>query len=86
MIETSQPTPGLLEVLKDFFETREGSGVVEEIGDSDLIDAGWVDSLDLVELATLVSEATGKAVDLTKEDDFNAMRSIQGILQFASPR
>ena len=81
-----QPNSGLLEVLKDFFETREGPGVLEEIGDSDLVDSGWVDSLDLVELATLVSESSGKAVDLTIEDDFNAMRSIQGILDFASSR
>ncbi len=84
MNEDIQANPKLLAELKIFFEAREGSGSLDEIGDSDLIDEGWVDSLDLVELASLVSEAAGKAVDLTREDHFSAMRSIPGILGFSS--
>lgn len=84
MNDSMQTNPEILLVLKQFFEAREGQGALEEIGDTDLIDSGWLDSLDLVELATLVSESAGRAVDLTKEAHFNSMRSIRGIVEFSS--
>lgn len=80
---TYQPTnSSVLEGLRVFFEAREGLGALDEIGDGDLIEQGWVDSLDLVELAGVIGGLTRKEVDLTREDHFLAIRTIRGILEF----
>lgn len=86
MEERSRAEKLFAEVIQNYFESREGPGAIEEIGSSDLIDAGWLDSLDLVEIATIVSEFSGNPVDLTDSHHFEAMRTIQGIINFSVDR
>lgn len=68
--------------LENFFEKREGPGSYQKLREVDLLDEGIVDSLDMVELATIVSAETGVTVDLSDRSQFQALRSIDGILTF----
>lgn len=68
--------------IEQFIEDREGEGALDRIGSADLLEAGWIDSLDLVEMATIVSENSAIVVDLSNEEHFAAMRSIPKLLKF----
>lgn len=47
-------------ILAKFFVEREGEGVLVEIRNIDLIEAGIIDSLDLVSLAVFIEQEFGK--------------------------
>jgi acyl carrier protein len=68
--------------LENFFEKREGAGSYQKLREVDLLDEGLLDSLDMVELATIVSTQTGVTVDLSERSHFQALRSIDSILTF----
>lgn len=68
-------------VILAFFSDREGVSSLNEIRDVDLMDEGLLDSLDIVELASLLGMARGNPVDLSKKEDFDAMRTVRTILE-----
>mgnify|MGYP006156689587 CR=1 FL=1 len=51
--------------LLEFFVEREGKGIIDEIKTIDLVDAGILDSLDMVNLAEFIEQEFGKKIDLT---------------------
>lgn len=69
-------------VIKNFIEQREGVGTFDELRTVDLLDSGIIDSLDVVELSTIISTHCKHPVDLSDPIQFEAFRSIDGILNF----
>jgi acyl carrier protein len=72
----------LRRAVEAFLIEREGPDALARIGADDLLNSGWLDSLDLVELAQVVSEAGRVQVDLSNESHFTALRSIPSLLDF----
>jgi acyl carrier protein len=66
--------------LEDFFVKREGVEVLEYYRTVDYVDAGYLDSLDILELATLLELKFNLKIDFSNTQQFEAMRSFSGII------
>lgn len=69
--------------LTEFFVEREGAGAMEHIRDTDLVDAGILDSLDFVSLAVFIETRLGRKLDLSDAATFAAMRRYDTLLELA---
>lgn len=67
--------------LARFFMEREGEGILEEIRDIDFIDAGILDSLDIVTLAVFIEKNFGKKLDLANPATFDAARRFGSLVE-----
>jgi acyl carrier protein len=67
--------------LAKFFIEREGSGVLAELKDIDLIELGYLDSLDLVALAVFIEREFKKKIDLSQPDIFEKTRTFNSIYE-----
>ena len=65
--------------LARFFVEREGEGVLEEIRDIDFLEAGIIDSLDLVSLAVFIEQEFNKKIDLTDSATMLAVRRFDSL-------
>ena len=70
----------------DYFIKREGESIVKTIDDLDLIDAGLLDSLDLIELSEIILENTGVQLDLNQESTFLAMRKLSTLIDLINKK
>ena len=71
-----------------FFIEREGEGIMDSIRDVDLIDAGILDSLDLVSLATMIDRRFGVKLDIGDPAVLASMRrydDLVGMTQTGTP-
>ena len=66
--------------LAKFFVEREGEGVLEEIRDIDFLEAGIMDSLDLVGLAVFIEQEFGQKIDLTNPETMLALRRFDSMI------
>lgn len=66
--------------LCQFFVEREGEGILEELRDMDFVEAGILDSLDMVSLAVFIERSFGKKLDLTDERTFAAARRFDSLM------
>ena len=64
----------------EYFIKREGESIIKTIYDLDLIDAGLLDSLDLIEISEIILENTGVQIDLNQESTFLAMRRFSTLI------
>ena len=74
--------------ISQFFIEREGEGVMDSIRDVDLIDAGILDSLDLVSLATMIDSRFGVKLDIGDPAVLASMRrydDLVGMAQTGTP-
>ena len=62
------------QAVREFFVQREGEGVMDQVRDIDLVDAGILDSLDFVDLSSFIEQKTGRKLDLSDPATFEAMR------------
>jgi acyl carrier protein len=69
------------EKMAKFFVDREGEGIMEEIWELDFMEAGIMDSLDLVSLAVHIEREFGVKVDLTDSETLKAFRRFSSLLQ-----
>ena len=70
--------------LAQFFIEREGEGILEEIREIDFIEAGIIDSLDLVSLAVFIEQKFDKKIDLASPETFSAARSFDSLMELIS--
>lgn len=66
--------------MAKFFIEREGTRILEEIRDIDFVEAGIVDSLDLVSLAVFIEKEFGQKIDLTAPETMLALRRFDSLL------
>ena len=66
--------------LAKFFVEREGEGILEEIRSFDFIEAGIIDSLDLVSLAVFIEKNFNKKIDLANPETLNAARRFDSLI------
>jgi len=66
--------------LLDYFVGREGEQILDGIFEVDLVHAGLLDSLDILELAILIENNTGIKIDLSVVEVFDSMRSLNSII------
>lgn len=64
-----------------FFVEREGVGILEEIRDIDFLEAGIIDSLDLVAMAVFIENEFGKKIDLTDPATLASLRRFNPLLK-----
>lgn len=76
--------PPLHRFILDFFVRREGEDVLEHLFDVDLIESGLLDSLDVLELTSIIEEELQIKIDLTSESVFQKMRSLNGIIEICN--
>lgn len=67
-------------ILAKFFVEREGEGVLVEIRNIDLIEAGIIDSLDLVSLAVFIEQEFGKKIDQMNPATMLAVRRFDSLV------
>ncbi len=67
--------------LAQFFIEREGNGILDEIREMDFIEAGIIDSLDLVSLAVFIEQNFHKKIDLASPGTFNAARRFDSLME-----
>lgn len=70
--------------LAQFFVEREGAGILEEIREIDFIEAGIIDSLDLVSLAVYIEQTFQKKIDLTNPATFVAARHFDTLVKLVT--
>lgn len=68
------------EKLTKFFVEREGEGILEDIRDIDFLDAGIIDSLDMVSLAVFIEQKFDKKIDLTDPETFVSVRKFDSLM------
>ena len=66
--------------LAQFFIKREGEGILKEIRDMDFIEAGILDSLDMVTMAVFIERSFGKKLDLTDAATFDLSRRFDSLM------
>jgi len=66
--------------LFDYFIGREGDQILDVLSEVDLVDSGLLDSLDILELASLIESNLGIKIDLASADVFNSMRRLNSII------
>jgi acyl carrier protein len=71
--------------LAQFFVEREGAGILEEIKNMDFMEAGIIDSLDLVSLAVFIERNFNKKINLADPATFKAMRRFDSLLALIAP-
>lgn len=72
------------EKLEQFFVDREGDGIVPELDQIDLVDAGILDSLDMVTLAVYIEREFGVKLSLADEDILEKLRRFNSIVELVS--
>jgi len=70
--------------LAQFFVEREGDGILEEIHEVDFIEAGIIDSLDLVSLAVFIEKNFNRKLDLVSPETFSAARRFDSLMKLIS--
>lgn len=70
-------------LVAQFFVEREGVGILDEIRDIDFIEAGIIDSLDLVSLAVFIEKNFGRKIDLANPATFSAVRRFGSLVALA---
>ena len=70
--------------LTAFFTEREGSDLAEIMNCSDLVNSGYLDSLDMISLAVQIENHFGNKIDLTVQDTFKKMRTWLGLIELIS--
>jgi len=70
--------------LTAFFTEREGSDLTEIMNCSDLVNSGYLDSLDMISLAVQIENHFGNKIDLTVQDTFKKMRTWLGLIELIS--
>ena len=67
--------------LARFFIEREGEGILEEIREIDFIEAGIIDSLDLVCLAVFIETNFAKKIDLVSPETLNIVSHFDSLMK-----
>ena len=75
---------GIVDFLTTYFTQREGSDLTDVINNLDLISSGYLDSLDMISLATEIESRFGVKVDLTSQETFRRMRTWNGIVELVT--
>jgi acyl carrier protein len=61
--------------LAEFFVEREGEGVLDVLKTVNLIEAGFLDSLDMVVLGVYIEEKFGKKIDIVSDEALDAVQN-----------
>ena len=69
--------------LAEFFVQREGEGVLDILKTENLVEAGLLDSLDMVSLATYIEREFSRRLDLTKAEVVEAMATFDSLHKLA---
>ncbi len=69
--------------LAQFFIEREGEGIMASIREMDLIEAGILDSLDLVSLAAFIEERFDRKLAVDDPKTFAAMRNYDTLVHLS---
>lgn len=67
--------------LAKFFIEREGEGVLESLKNCNLVDEGFLDSLDMVVLAVFIEKEFNLKIDIASEDFYLNMQSFDEIFK-----
>ena len=70
-------------LIGQFFVEREGTGILEEIREIDFIEAGIIDSLDLISLAVYIESKFGRKIDLANPTTFSSVRRFDSLVALA---
>ena len=73
-------------ILSEFFIEREGPEILDEIKEVDLVEEGILDSLDFFTLAVYIQEKTGVKLDMTSEETFKNLRSLNKLIKMVDSR
>ena len=65
--------------LAEYFSEKEGDDILETIREVDLVDEGFLDSLDFLSLALFIEKSFSVKLDLTHEATFRSLRTFNGI-------
>ena len=71
-------------VMERFFVEREGEGILNVLRNVDLVEEGYLDSLDLISLAAFVEANLGKSVDVTGEETLKSLRRFDSLVALVS--
>jgi acyl carrier protein len=67
--------------LAKFFVEREGDGVLDSLKNCNLVDKGFLDSLDMVVLAVFIEKEFNVKIDIASEDIYSKMQSFDEIFK-----
>ena len=67
--------------LRNYFAEKQGQESLAEIESIDLVDEGFLDSLDMIELATMIEIEFNKKLDFSLAETFSNMRRIHLIVE-----
>ena len=71
-------------LVAEFFISREGEEILENIKEIDLIDEGILDSLDTVSLIDHLQQKFYKKIDITKSETLDALHHFDDIVKLVS--
>ena len=65
--------------LAQFFIDREGDGILETLKDCNLVNEGFLDSLDMVVLAVFIEREFNVKLDLTSSETYSNIQTFDKI-------
>lgn len=68
--------------LAKFFIEREGEGVLKILKDCNMVEEGFLDSLDMVVLAIYVEKEFGVKLDLTSQEVYQAIQNFTTLFNY----
>ena len=81
MIKSKKNKNQKINFLEDYFVKKEGKQVLKNIKKINLINAGYLDSMDVVNLASLIQETYKKKIDLSKESVLKSFEKFDLIIK-----
>ena len=81
MIKSKKNKNQKINFLEDYFVKKEGKQVLKNIKKINLIEAGYLDSMDVVNLASLIQKTYKKKIDLSKESVLKSFEKFDLIIK-----
>tara|TARA_B110000259_G_C13844131_1_gene333963 strand:+ start:14 stop:268 length:255 start_codon:yes stop_codon:yes gene_type:complete len=81
MIKSKKNKNQKINFLEDYFVKKEGKQVLKNIKKINLINAGYLDSMDVVNLASLIQKTYKKKIDLSKESVLKSFEKFDLIIK-----
>ena len=67
-------------IIDNFFIKKEGKSFLRKIKKKNLVDEGFIDSLDILTITSEIEKKTNKKIDISKPKNFNKFNKYKDLI------
>lgn len=68
-------------IVDDFLIKKEGKSILDNINKKNLVDDGYLDSLDILTITSEIEKKTKKKIDISKSKNFNKFNNYKTLIK-----